>query len=160
MRRERLIRPTVQTCRHDQARQHRIRHQAHGVQYVQAPYPTYGSGSVRHDKTRQRRIRHRRTVPDAPRDASDNNLLFHHLADRSNNAGSSMVVRSSRIASFANRLDRAAQHFSGSHWQLRDKPIVRRAAKVANLAVHQRHNRLLLRVRQHHDLPTVRSLSE
>lgn len=87
-------------------------------------------------------------VSDAPRDASDNTLLFHRLADLIQRRRIINGRQISRIASFANRLDRAAQHFSGSRfWQLRDKPDVRRAAKVANLAVHQRHNRLLLRMR-------------
>ncbi|MXF33294.1 hypothetical protein FQ030_21090, partial [Escherichia coli] len=35
-------------------------------------------GIIRRGK---RRIRHRRMVSDAPRDASDNTLLFHRLAD-------------------------------------------------------------------------------
>ncbi|WP_203384432.1 hypothetical protein, partial [Escherichia coli] len=44
MRRERLIRPTVQACRHDKTRQRRIRHLRMVSDAARAPYPTYGSG--------------------------------------------------------------------------------------------------------------------
>ncbi|WP_332125431.1 hypothetical protein [Escherichia coli] len=43
MRRERLIRPTVQACRHDKTRQRRIRHLRTVSDAARAPYPTYGS---------------------------------------------------------------------------------------------------------------------
>ncbi len=44
MRRERLIRPTVQACRHDKTHQRRIRHRHTVSDAARAPYPTYGSG--------------------------------------------------------------------------------------------------------------------
>ncbi|AAG54684.1 hypothetical protein ECEC1736_0389 [Escherichia coli EC1736] len=44
MRCERLIRPTVQACRHDKTHQRRIRHLRMVSDAARAPYPTYGSG--------------------------------------------------------------------------------------------------------------------
>lgn len=58
-----------------------------------------------------------------------------------------MVVRSpgSRPSQIAP--DRPSEHFTGTCFrQLRHKPDVCRTAKVANLVVHQRHNRLLFRM--------------
>ena len=88
-------------------------------------------------------------VSDAPRDASDNTLLFHRPG------GSDPTTLDHQWSS-----DLRDRVLRKSHWivrrsifpdrvfgNLRDKPDVRRAAKVANLAVHQRHNRLLLRMR-------------
>ncbi len=170
MRRERLIRPTVQAvgmirracvasgigawCRMGASALSDLRfrpvgmirrawsHQALSTvsDAVRAPYPTYVQ-ACRHDKTRQRRIRHLRTTSDAPRDASDNTLLFHRLADLSNDAGSSMVVRSPGSRPSQTPGSCGAAFFRIAFLAIARQPDVRRAAKVANLAVHQRHNR-------------------
>ena len=71
---------------------------------ARAPYPTYGGrrlvGMIRRVSV-----------------ASGNTLLFHRLADLIQRRRIIDGRQIPRIASFANRLDRAAQHFSGSRFR-------------------------------------------
>ncbi len=113
MRRERLIRPTVQACRM--------------IRRV-----SVASGICARCRMR--------------RDALSD-LLFHRLADLIQRRRITMVVRfpGSRPSQIAWIVRRAFFQiaFSAIARQTRRAP----GGKVANLAVHQRHNRLLLRVR-------------
>ncbi len=113
MRRERLIRPTVQACRH--------------IRRV-----SVASGICARCRMRRERL---------------SDLLFHRLADLIQRRRIIMVVRSP-----GSRPSQIAWIVRRSFFRIAFLAIARQTRRapggqVANLAVHQRHNRLLLRVR-------------